>query len=88
MVRILKTANVSMVLAFMGDVRDIPPSLRRDIWVQTKLGFRYKTITWQPIPGTAYENTNDPLSLVRQILEKERGLDSDKDFMLMIQYTP
>jgi len=71
MVRILKKSNVDVVLTTRSG----------GIWLRTKLGSQYQT-TWKAIPGTDYENTTDALSLVRQILEKERGLEPNKDFRI------
>ena len=88
MVRILKKSNVSVVYVFVGHVNNLPPPLRADIRIQTKLGSWYRLVEWRPIPGTDYENTTDAPNLVRQILETERGLDSDKDFMLLLGRTP
>jgi hypothetical protein len=64
MVGLLKTSNVYLVSTPEPD----------EIWLETKLGFRYHTV-WKPIPGTDYEDISGAWSLAEQILLKERGLD-------------
>ena len=70
MVTILKKHDFSDVVA--NDIRG-------SITVQTKLGFRYSTIS-RPIPITDYENLTSSGGLVIQILKIERGLEPDRDF--------
>jgi hypothetical protein len=85
----LKISNVMSVGTYDSDIDDSDGTgnHHHEIHLETKLGFRYFT-KWNQMSWTDYENTNHALILVVLILQEERGLEPNKDFLLIYPVTP